>query len=498
MMQVPQQPWRLLIVDDSSEDRAAMRRYLEQDHITSYTFYEVGTGRQAMAAFQDRIFDCIILDYLLPDMTGGDFLERLRAMFPSLLPPIIILSGKGSEIVAVRLMKQGVQDYLIKDQLSSELLRVAIANAIEKVSMERYIEDQSQELARRQHAFQTLAENAPDMIERVDRQFRHSYVNPAIAEVTGLPMQAFIGKTGRELGMPDEMCLLWEKYLGEVFDTGDIRQFEFVYPGMEGEHIYQARLAPEFSVDGHQVTSVLGISRDVTELKHTEIALRNSEERLRIALCENGTWDWHISSDTITWSVGLETAMGLAPHSFKGTYNYFLSFVHPEDRAFVRETVRQAIEQKKPFSIEFRMVRADESIRWTATRGKVFYNDDGFPIRMLGIDMDITEQKQAQLQAMHQASELEAIFETIGDGLIILDRANVPTRINRAAQIMFDISDDHLHAPLAPPAITLLDEYGSPLPMEAWPQTRLMQGETLAGPIWLRYIWVDQMAGSWI
>jgi PAS domain S-box-containing protein len=96
----------------------------------------------------------------------------------------------------------------------------------------------------RKREFKTLAENAPDIITRFDRELRHLYVNPALAKLTGLPQEAFIGKTNRELGMREEDVAFWDRELHAVFESGENRTFDFTFEGTRGLRHFQARVTP--------------------------------------------------------------------------------------------------------------------------------------------------------------------------------------------------------------------------------------------------------------
>jgi PAS domain S-box-containing protein len=116
----------------------------------------------------------------------------------------------------------------------------------------------------------TVTEHAPDVICRFDTSFRLLYVNPAIEVATGIPPHAFKNKTTRELGMPEEHSLHWEKHISQVVTTGErtTMEFPFLTPA-HGLRFFQAVLVPEFTNDG-VVETVLTISRDITEKKELE------------------------------------------------------------------------------------------------------------------------------------------------------------------------------------------------------------------------------------
>ncbi|HEY4588649.1 MAG TPA: response regulator [Thermoanaerobaculia bacterium] len=137
-------PIRLLIVDDSPEDRELYRRQLVKDREHAYEILEAETGEEGLALARETSPDCLLLDYRLPDVDGLEFLARLLA---ETLVPVIVLTGQGSEAVAVEAMKSGAQDYLLKGSVTPDRLQHAVRNAIEKVALRRKVEERTAELA---------------------------------------------------------------------------------------------------------------------------------------------------------------------------------------------------------------------------------------------------------------------------------------------------------------------------------------------------------------
>jgi diguanylate cyclase (GGDEF)-like protein len=124
----------LLVIDDDELDRKAVAHALKALG-TGYRMEEARDGRQGVELAIARNFDCILVDYRLPDMDGLDLVAELRERLGGAVP-LIVLTGGGDESVAVEAMKRGAHDYLTKRQLGPESLMRVVANAIEKCSLE--------------------------------------------------------------------------------------------------------------------------------------------------------------------------------------------------------------------------------------------------------------------------------------------------------------------------------------------------------------------------
>ncbi|HYA79879.1 MAG TPA: response regulator, partial [Methylocystis sp.] len=118
-------PYRILIVDDSAEDREIFRRLILRgiagDH--DYTVEEAEGGEAGLRKCRDEPPDCVLLDYSLPDLDGLEFLAALRRENGDAAVPIVFLTGHGNEEVAVRALKEGAYDYLVKSAVTAESLR---------------------------------------------------------------------------------------------------------------------------------------------------------------------------------------------------------------------------------------------------------------------------------------------------------------------------------------------------------------------------------------
>src|SRR5438552_3566014 len=187
-----QTPLTILLVDDSTADCALYRHFLSSTG--TYTFLEAATGEAGLRLCQTTQPDCLILDFYLPDMDGFEFLDTLQGETVSLPYPVVMLTGQGSEQLAVQSMHRGVQDYVVKDDLSADILRRVIANAVDKFRLQQMLQVhrsllQEQNLALRQQedALHTLnATLAQQVAERTALLELLQAITAAANEATSL------------------------------------------------------------------------------------------------------------------------------------------------------------------------------------------------------------------------------------------------------------------------------------------------------------------------
>ena len=158
--------------------------------------------------------------------------------------------------------------------------------------------------------------------------------------------------------------------------------------------------------DVNFVKALANILAKAIELQQKQAALQASQDQLIFALdvTRMGIWDWNILTGEVKWSDTLEPLHGLAPGTFKGTFAAFLECVHSEDCEFVRQAIADAVEHKENYNIEFRIVWPDGSIHWIQTQGRVFCNEAGSSVRMIGVGLDITKSKQVE-EALSQSEQ---------------------------------------------------------------------------------------------
>ena len=134
------------------------------------------------------------------------------------------------------------------------------------------------ELFRRERLYATLVENLPDSIFRLDRNLRYLYISPSVQQSLGCAPEQFLGKTGVEAGLPENIYRPFEAKCQSVLQSGHPELMEFAYQTPAGLRNFISRIIPEYGPRG-SVESLLGINSDITEQKRTEETLRDADRR---------------------------------------------------------------------------------------------------------------------------------------------------------------------------------------------------------------------------
>jgi PAS domain S-box-containing protein len=188
-------------------------------------------------------------------------------------------------------------------------------------------------------------------------------------------------------------------------------------------------------------------------LRAGEAALRDSQERLRLALDAGamGTWNWDMTSGAIVWSDQHATLFGMRPADFDGRYETFAQRIHPEDLPGLTDRVGQAIAARSFYHHEYRVVWPDGSLHWISGRGRTFQNEAGEPVRMAGTVMDITARRAAQERERALRAEqtrllerLQLVLESMPIGCVIYDDAFLISFWNPAAERIFGYRADEV------------------------------------------------------
>ncbi|MBS4097046.1 MAG: PAS domain S-box protein [Sulfuricella sp.] len=159
-------------------------------------------------------------------------------------------------------------------------------------------------------------------------------------------------------------------------------------------------------------------ARFITERRLAEAALVNVQDRLALAqkAAGAGFWDWEIGTDRLNWSEEMFSLFGLDPQLGTVNFGTWSGTLHPEDRQYAEDMVKETILNQVPFNTEYRIVLPSGGQRWIGAFGNTTYDEDGKPARMLGICIDISARKQSELALRQSERRFRHLFDNMLEG----------------------------------------------------------------------------------
>jgi PAS domain S-box-containing protein len=131
-----------------------------------------------------------------------------------------------------------------------------------------------------------------------------------------------------------------------------------------------------------------------------QLSLANDRLHLAVEASKSMGWEWDLKTGRLSWFGDLQNVLGIPSNAYVGRREDLYRYVHPEDHGLVTKAVEDARQKRKPYAAEFRVTRADGTVRWIAGSGQFYYGSHGDPQRMLGIAVDVTERRHAQ-ESLH-------------------------------------------------------------------------------------------------
>ncbi len=327
--------------------------------------------------------------------------------------------------------------------------RTADLNRLNR-NLEREISERmraQETLDRRERELNALLNNLSDIAWLKDTSSRYVLVNRAMAEWIGVSAKEMKGRTDHEL-WPREIA---DKYRGDdllVMRTGKILRMEECIPDRIGGRVMMETIKSSIQDENGVIIGTVGIARDMTDRKRIENALRQSEERLKLAMesSEEGLWDWNIASKSMFLSPRIPAMLGYSPSEFGVSITGMYRRIHPDDRRSTLAAIRAHLRGQTPScTVEYRICCRDGAWKWVQDNGRVVSRDPkGLPLRMIGTRRDMTERRKTEEFLRESEERYRAIFENAGVALLELDLSEVKEMMDQLKQSGFSCSSDYL------------------------------------------------------
>ena len=242
----------------------------------------------------------------------------------------------------------------------------------------------------------------PDLMFVQSTDAQHRYLDYYAKNSSDLLVSTdqILGKPMRDV-LPTELAESFERIFSETVTSGEPRIIEYSLPIRGEARSYEARVV---ACDDDRLLSIV---RDITDRRRAEDAVEVTRQRYALATAAGsvGVWDWNLATNEIYVDPELKGLLGFEDREIQNDLDDWGRRVHPDDTDLVMSRARAYIEGKTPsFDVEHRMIHKDGSIRWFMARGSLVSPGRGWPDRIIGTDIDITERKQAEA-ALHGAQQ---------------------------------------------------------------------------------------------
>ncbi len=458
----------VLIIDDSAEDRALYRRYLCQETAWHYIIWEAELGEEGLALWQQHRPDIILLDYCLPDMDGLEFLDDFLLQFiphttyavvaspkltagsnlatahASVCLPVVMITGQGSEAIALQSIQIGAQDYLVKGAITPESLRLAVSRTINTVQLQIQLQQQIARERLTHHISQQIHQSLdlPVILQTAVTEVRqflqtdrviifqmHADGNgTVVAESVESPWRNILSEVIHDPCFGDSHAKQYRD--GRIMAKPNIRDGSLAHCYVEllaGLQVYANLVVPilrEGELWGlliaHHCAGPRPWQKSEVELLqnlavHLGIALQQSraygqleqesEARYRAIVEDQTDLILRCLPDTTVqfansaycryFGLPLEQVLGQS----------YESVILESDRPQVRQALQALGADNPTTTIEIQVV-VDNAIRWTQWSSRILFDDRGKVTEIQMVGRDITTLKEAEAQLRHSTERM--------------------------------------------------------------------------------------------
>ena len=276
---------------------------------------------------------------------------------------------------------------------------------------------QEEQLYESEFRFGKLYENGPFGMVMADSEFRFKKVNPVFCAILGYSEEELLQFTFKDVSHPDDLPKDMANVRKLMNKEISVYKTDKRYIRKDGQEIWGSlTVAATYDSEG-QFLYNLGIIEDITPRKQADEKIRELNERISTATraSQVGIWDWDIKNNLLSWDDQMYALYGLKKDEFAGAYEAWVNGLHPDDREFGQNETKLALLGEKEYDTEFRVVWPDGTVHYERAKGEVFRNEMGEPIRMVGINYDITEQKKIDQKIREKDQEFRKLSANVPD-----------------------------------------------------------------------------------
>jgi len=452
-----ERPYKILLVDDSESDRAIYAGYLLTGESANYQILEAETLEESLEVWRSQLLDLVLVDLNLPDGSGLELLEVINKKNLSPKCPVIVITGQGNERIAVQAMKLGARDYLIKADLTADVLGNCVKNALNQGTLSREltefpqasenynldtitdivdrkrvenelqllnqeleikVKERTAALRESERINNSILNAIPDLLLRVNRNGTClDYLAPKRDETYFLPIEYHLTEV-----LPPDLLQRQLQAIEQAIATGELQIYEH-------ELKKQDRIAhEEIRILAINDQEVLMMIRDISDRKLTEIENVRIKERFEFLLA---------SSPTIIYSCkpygdygatfisdNTETILGYQPEQFITQESFWANHLHPEDAPKIFAEI-SALFEKGTHTHEYRFLHQDGHYLWIRDQLQLVKDDQGNPLEIVGSFSNISDRKVMEKNLEESRDKFQRLVNEMGEKFVIFSHSGV-------------------------------------------------------------------------
>ncbi len=408
------QQLKILIVEDDIVDRKSLQRLLSQSALPISDIKSTERLATALELLDKEHFDVLFLDLGLPDSQGIDSFSAICAKAPSVA--VIVVSGLDDEETAVMAAKKGVQDYLVKGQIDSNLLPRTVRYAIERKQTEKALRVSEER-------FKHVAESAGDWIWEVNAEGLYTYSSPVAEKILGYKPEEIVGnKYFYDFFAPDVKEELKKAAFEAFAQKKNFKRLINANVHKDGSIVILETNGTPITDEKGNLCGYRGTDRDITDRKKAEEVIKQEKEFaesmfntapvIMLVLDTNA----HI----VNFNPCMEEISGYQVEEVKGK-DWFDTFLPKQDHAQVRKLFEQSINNVHTKGNINPIITKDGHEILVEWYSKTLKDKNGQIIGLIAIGQDITERKKAEQERQLAEEKYRTIFENSAVSISLVD-----------------------------------------------------------------------------
>jgi PAS domain S-box-containing protein len=388
---------KTLLVEDNPDDAELMKRRLSKTADVAFLVTVARTLREGLTNIEQMVPDLIISDLGLPDSHGLDTVNKILFAAPQV--PLVVLSGFDDETIAIKAVKAGAQDYIVKGQLESTYMERSLFYAIERSRLQHELEQHAKEILSIQANLTKILEKNADAIIVVGQDKRIMFTNPAVQTLMGRSQKELINKP-------------FEYPIGE---TGSSAEIEIYRPDKD-KTIAEMRVV---DITWESKPAHLASLRDITKRKQMEEALEDSEKTLKMYMenAPDGIYISDLKGKFLYGNKKAEDIIGFRRDDVINKSYLDLQMLPSEYYPKALKLLAMNAIGKPTGPDEFQLKRSDNTRVWVEI--------NTMPIRqngkthVLGFARDITERKKTEAALGESEEKFSKAFRSSPEAIVI-------------------------------------------------------------------------------